>query len=73
MAKIAATSRRKIDMQTQQQFLNEYSVSHRNPINQVIHFVCLPVIFFATCGLLWLIPIGDWLGLPTTLHIGLTA
>jgi uncharacterized membrane protein YGL010W len=50
-------------MQTQQQFLNEYAVSHRNPINQLIHFICVPIIFFATCGLLWLIPIGRWLGL----------
>ncbi len=50
-------------MRTQQQFLNEYAVSHRNPANQLIHFICVPVIVFSTLGLLWLIPLGRWLGL----------
>lgn len=50
-------------MRTQEQFLSDYAVSHRHPINQWIHFICVPVIFFATFGLLWLIPIGRWTGL----------
>jgi uncharacterized membrane protein YGL010W len=50
-------------MRTQQQFLNEYGKSHRNPVNQMVHFICVPVIVFSTLGLLWLIPIGRWLGL----------
>jgi uncharacterized membrane protein YGL010W len=50
-------------MRTQQQFLNEYALSHRNPANQLIHFVCVPAIVFSTLGLLWLIPLGRWLGL----------
>lgn len=49
-------------MRTQQQFLKDYAASHRNPANQVIHFICVPIIFFATGGLLWVIPIGRWLG-----------
>lgn len=51
-------------MRTEQQFLNEYAVSHRNPANQLIHFICVPAIVFSTLGLLWLIPLGRWLGLP---------
>ncbi len=30
-----------------------YSESHRNPTNEVIHFVCVPVIVFTVLGLLW--------------------
>lgn len=56
-------------MRTQQQFLNEYAVSHRNPANQLIHFFCVPVIVFSTLGLAWLIPLGRWAGLePETAY-----
>jgi len=44
-------------------FLGDYGESHRHPINQWVHIVCVPVIFFSTLGLFWLIPIGHWLGL----------
>jgi len=50
-------------VRTRKQFLDEYGVSHRNPINQVVHFVCIPVIVFSTLGLLWRLPVGGWLGL----------
>ena len=30
-----------------------YSESHRNPTNEIIHFVCVPVIVFTVLGLLW--------------------
>jgi uncharacterized membrane protein YGL010W len=52
-------------MRTQRQFLDEYAASHRDPTNQLIHFLCIPIIFFASSGLLWLLPIGHWLGLPS--------
>lgn len=50
-------------MRTQQQFLSAYAESHRNPVNQLIHYICVPVIAFSTLALLWAIPIGRWLGL----------
>lgn len=50
-------------MRTLEQFLDAYGESHRNPVNQVVHFICVPAIFFATLGLLWLVPVGRWLGL----------
>lgn len=54
-------------MRTQAQFLAEYAARHRHPVNQLIHLICVPIIFFASVGLLWLIPIGRWLGLAPDL------
>lgn len=54
-------------MRTLGQFLEAYGESHRNPLNQLIHFICVPAIFFSTLGLLWLVPIGQWLGLDAEL------
>ncbi len=50
-------------MRTLSEFLAEYSKSHRNTLNQVIHMICVPVIFFCSLGLLWAVPVGQWLGL----------
>lgn len=32
-----------------------YSESHRHPTNELIHFVCVPVIVFSLLGILWAI------------------
>lgn len=46
-------------------YLDEYAQSHRHPLNQAIHIVCVPLIYFSTLGLAWLIPVGRWIpGLP---------
>lgn len=50
-------------MRNLSQFLAEYAVSHQNPVNQAIHYLCVPVIFFSSLGLLWAIPVADWLGM----------
>jgi uncharacterized membrane protein YGL010W len=50
-------------MRTQKQFLDAYAESHQNPLNQLIHVVCVPVIFFSSLGILWAVPVGRWLGL----------
>ncbi|ASK35692.1 hypothetical protein CEK62_15535 [Alcanivorax sp. N3-2A] len=44
-------------------FLHDYGDSHRHPVNQWVHIVCVPAIFLSTLGLFWLIPLGQWLGL----------
>lgn len=31
----------------------QYAESHRNPINEVIHFICVPVIMWTFLGLFW--------------------
>jgi uncharacterized membrane protein YGL010W len=33
--------------------LAQYSESHRNPTNELIHFVCVPLIVFSLLGILW--------------------
>lgn len=40
-------------MRTIDKLLAQYSESHLNPTNEVIHFVCVPVIVFTLLGLLW--------------------
>ena len=33
-----------------------YGESHQNPTNKLIHFICVPAIYFAIMGLLWRLP-----------------
>lgn len=42
---------RKVD-----QLLAEYGESHQNSTNKIIHWICVPAIFFVIIGLLWEIP-----------------
>ena len=48
-------------------WLDEYGESHTNATNEIIHWICVPVIFFCVIGLLFSIPspglplIGDHL------------
>ena len=39
-------------MKTQQQWFDEYAVSHQNKTNQLIHYICVPAIFFSIIGML---------------------
>jgi len=50
-------------MRSLAQFLSDYGESHQNPVNQWVHIVCVPLILMSTLGLLWLVPVGSWLGL----------
>lgn len=38
-------------------WLVEYRESHRHPVNQLIHKICVPLITLSTLGLLWAIPV----------------
>jgi uncharacterized membrane protein YGL010W len=38
--------------------LNEYGVSHKNSINKLIHWICVPSIFLSIVALIWSIPLG---------------
>ena len=42
------------------QWLQQYGVSHQNRINQLIHKVCVPLIFFSLLGMLWDIQWNDF-------------
>jgi uncharacterized membrane protein YGL010W len=44
---------RKID-----ELLHEYGLSHQNPTNKLIHWFCVPAIFFSVVGLIFSIPAG---------------
>lgn len=39
-------------MKSIQTWLDEYGVSHQNPTNKTIHWICVPLIFFSVVGLL---------------------
>jgi uncharacterized membrane protein YGL010W len=43
-------------MKTLEQWFEEYAVSHQNPKNKAIHYVCVPAIYFSITGLLMSIP-----------------
>lgn len=43
-------------MRTLDQWFEEYTVSHQNPKNKAIHYICVPAIFFSIVGLLMSIP-----------------
>jgi uncharacterized membrane protein YGL010W len=43
-------------------WLNEYGESHQNPKNKLIHWICVPCIFFAATGLLYCIKLPFYLG-----------
>ncbi|MFI4920299.1 MAG: DUF962 domain-containing protein [Gammaproteobacteria bacterium] len=40
-------------MRTIQSWLDDYSVSHRNPVIKRIHWVCVPLIMLSALGFLW--------------------
>ncbi|MEO9004977.1 MAG: Mpo1-like protein [Ginsengibacter sp.] len=42
-------------MKTVNEWLNEYGESHKNDINKLIHWLCVPAIFFSIVGLLYTI------------------
>lgn len=45
-------------MRTAQQWFDDYAVSHQNETNQLIHYICVPLIFFSVIGLFMSIPTG---------------
>nr|MBA2405072.1 DUF962 domain-containing protein [Bdellovibrionales bacterium] len=47
-------------MRTFNQWMAEYCVSHKNPTNQLIHKICVPLIMLSVIGLFWSIPTPDF-------------
>lgn len=43
-------------MRTFNQWMDEYGVSHKNPTNQLVHKICVPLIMLSVIGILWSIP-----------------
>jgi uncharacterized membrane protein YGL010W len=44
-------------MKTIHEWLDEYAVSHQNPTNKLIHYICVPLIMISVLGLFWSIPV----------------
>jgi uncharacterized membrane protein YGL010W len=44
-------------MRTMQDWLDSYSADHQNPINQRLHWLCVPPIVWSVIALLWTIPV----------------
>ncbi len=42
---------------TIEEYMSEYGESHQNPTNKTIHHVCVPVILFASVGILKALPV----------------
>jgi uncharacterized membrane protein YGL010W len=43
-------------MKAQETWFSEYAESHQNELNQKIHFICVPAIFFSIVGIISAIP-----------------
>jgi len=66
-------------MRTAEQWLDEYGSSHRNPTNEALHWICVPVILWCVLGLLWIapfpgairaaLPFANWATLITVLAV----
>lgn len=44
-------------MRTVTEWLGEYGESHENPVNKLLHWICVPPIVLSVMGLLWSIPV----------------
>jgi uncharacterized membrane protein YGL010W len=65
-------------MRTVNDWLSEYGVSHQNPTNKLLHWICVPLIMLTVFGLLWSLPvlpvfssISAWLNWATLTAAGL--
>ncbi|MCW5908247.1 MAG: DUF962 domain-containing protein [Chitinophagales bacterium] len=58
-------------MKSIETWLEEYGVSHQNPTNKLIHWICVPLIFFSIVGFFYSIklPVEIAAGLPLNLAL----
>ena len=45
-------------MQNIEKLIKEYGESHQNKTNKLVHWFCVPAIFFSIIALVWCIPLG---------------
>lgn len=45
-------------MKTADEWFDEYGESHQDKFNKMVHYICVPAIFFSIIGLLASIPLG---------------
>jgi len=51
-------------MRTMQDWIDSYSADHRNPTNQLFHWLCVPPIVWSVVALLWAVPVPASLARP---------
>lgn len=51
-------------MRSLDEWLDSYSQNHRNPLNRIIHWICVPAILWAVMAALWAIPVPASIGRP---------
>lgn len=44
-------------MRTVSDWLSEYGASHQHPTNELLHWICVPLIVLTVFGLLWSVPV----------------
>jgi uncharacterized membrane protein YGL010W len=59
-------------MKSAEQWFNEYGESHQNPTNELIHWICIPLILFSTLGATWAMSAPSFIefGLPYYINAG---
>ena len=50
-----------------QSLLSEYAESHQNKVNKLIHYICVPTIYFTIVGLLYSVELFEWSGITVRL------
>lgn len=55
-------------MKTGHQWIAEYSESHRNPTNKLLHWICVPVIMWTVIAFIWMIPLPEFMQLHPWLN-----
>ncbi len=45
-------------------YFAHYGADHRDPTNQIIHWICVPLILWSVIALLWTIPVPAAIGRP---------
>ncbi len=51
-------------MRSVNEWFGEYSKDHKNPLNRIIHGICVPAILWSVIATLWVIPVPASLGRP---------
>jgi uncharacterized membrane protein YGL010W len=46
-------------MRTVTDWLGEYGTSHKDPVNKLLHWICVPLIVLTLFGLLWSLPVPE--------------
>jgi uncharacterized membrane protein YGL010W len=58
-------------MRAVEDWLSEYGESHRNAVNKVFHWICVPLIVFSVIALFWSIPVpSGWREISPLLNFG---